>query len=438
MEGAAMIATCPTCGAKYQIQADLAQRKGLQCPRCQRPLPKGQAASDAPPDPGDLSFGPKETVVSGSAPPHLEGMSVTVAVVEGADKGARFALRKARVTLGRGDADIRLRDPEVSKVHAAITLGDEACALEDLQSTNGTYLNGKRVTRGSLSHLDEIRMGRTKLFFTILPAAQQEVQGKREGTRMQDRKRVLLVEGSPLRQALADLLAKANLKVIAAGEAREAKGHFERLGGELDLLVLDLELPKADGFDFLEWLRKPGTEGRPPILALARVCALPELLRSLRGLEVAALQPKDRPADHIAACAADLLRPGWCAPRVPLAPARIDAVCEIMGETFRGIIASLNRTGMTIQTQRTCYVGSEIRVNFVLPEVPRLLQAKGRVRTFQEGKGSVYLDLEFLGLDAEARSQIAAFVLATLSRSAPAPQADGATAPREGAHAGSI
>jgi len=67
-------------------------------------------------------------------------------------------------TLGRADsAEIRVDDPYASSAHARIYAYGDFMQLEDMGSTNGTYLNGRRV-RGAerLKVADSIRIGDTE------------------------------------------------------------------------------------------------------------------------------------------------------------------------------------------------------------------------------------------------------------------------------------
>jgi len=65
-------------------------------------------------------------------------------------------------TIGRGDCDFVLADPEVSRVHAVLRSDDGAPAIEDAGSLNGTFVNGRRVDGAyPLTPGDEVRLGNT-------------------------------------------------------------------------------------------------------------------------------------------------------------------------------------------------------------------------------------------------------------------------------------
>jgi pSer/pThr/pTyr-binding forkhead associated (FHA) protein len=68
-------------------------------------------------------------------------------------------------TIGRSiGADFIVDAALVSRVHCRLTvLGDGALELRDLDSTNGTYVNGKRVEQARLTSGDRVQMGRMEL-----------------------------------------------------------------------------------------------------------------------------------------------------------------------------------------------------------------------------------------------------------------------------------
>src|SRR2546423_11127970 len=80
----------------------------------------------------------------------------------GSDKGRRERFDKARIAIGRApDNDLRFSDGQrrVSSHHAAIVRRGEGFLLQDLGSTNGTMINGRRVITSELNHDDMIEFG---------------------------------------------------------------------------------------------------------------------------------------------------------------------------------------------------------------------------------------------------------------------------------------
>jgi diguanylate cyclase (GGDEF)-like protein len=92
-------------------------------------------------------------------------------------------LEREEVTLGRAlEADVRINDTEVSRQHAKIVaLHDHErnvtdYVLNDLDSRNGTFLNGRRVRRERLDNGDKITIGETILRFDQLDEIDREYQ----------------------------------------------------------------------------------------------------------------------------------------------------------------------------------------------------------------------------------------------------------------------
>ncbi|HEX8521386.1 MAG TPA: ATP-binding protein [Tepidisphaeraceae bacterium] len=95
---------------------------------------------------------------------------LTLLVLQGPDKGRRFELPDAPALLGRDSRQIPLEDNTVSRRHAELNPSEEGWLLRDLGSSNGTYINGRRVTnRYALKLGDQIRVGRTLMVFGSQP-----------------------------------------------------------------------------------------------------------------------------------------------------------------------------------------------------------------------------------------------------------------------------
>ncbi len=78
----------------------------------------------------------------------------------GPDMGKRYTLGKTASVLGRDmDCEICVTDTSVSRKHARIVPGEEGYSAEDLQSTNGTYINDHPVENALLRDGDYLRIG---------------------------------------------------------------------------------------------------------------------------------------------------------------------------------------------------------------------------------------------------------------------------------------
>lgn len=89
-------------------------------------------------------------------------------VIRGKDNGQHFPIRGAAATIGRDALNpIRLRDTEVSRNHAQVVRNSDAGhEIVDNGSSNGTYVNSRRVQRQLLQSGDRVQVGRTLMIYT--------------------------------------------------------------------------------------------------------------------------------------------------------------------------------------------------------------------------------------------------------------------------------
>jgi two-component system, NtrC family, sensor kinase len=91
----------------------------------------------------------------------------TLFVIRGMDQGNRFEIGEPMIRVGRDVSNnIQLHDTEVSRHHAEIRCLDNAFTILDLNSSNGTYINGQRIKQGSINSGDQLQMGSTLMLFT--------------------------------------------------------------------------------------------------------------------------------------------------------------------------------------------------------------------------------------------------------------------------------
>jgi len=91
---------------------------------------------------------------------------ITLRIIDGADRGRVFADVPTPLTIGREEGNpIQLNDERISRFHLKIQEDQHKVVLTDLQSTNGTKVNGENVQLWVLRPGDVVSLGRTVLVF---------------------------------------------------------------------------------------------------------------------------------------------------------------------------------------------------------------------------------------------------------------------------------
>ena len=149
------------------IAAILVLRRDLKAPRDARPLvavPKVRAGStaDTAPTGSTKSASAKQSKAKAKA---AKNAPKSLVVVEGPLKGTIIPLGHADITIGRApDSTIVLVDDYASSNHARISFVDGSWIVQDLGSTNGTWIDRARITNPvTLTPGHQIKVGRTVL-----------------------------------------------------------------------------------------------------------------------------------------------------------------------------------------------------------------------------------------------------------------------------------
>lgn len=100
------------------------------------------------------------------------GLMALFREVEGQNPGKGYAVEKVPLTLGR-DAlcDVSITDTRMSRQHAMLFYYAPHFYLKDLGSTNGTFVNDKRIKQAILQNGDKVKMGGTTLEFIVSKTA---------------------------------------------------------------------------------------------------------------------------------------------------------------------------------------------------------------------------------------------------------------------------
>ncbi len=113
---------------------------------------------------GDLpAAGPKGPKEAGPVP-----SGASIRVLRGFYEDLEVPVDQNWMVIGRGrSADMVIAEATISRAHAAIGYDKDGFFMQDLGSTNGTRVNGKREARIALSDGDELRLGKLRLRITV-------------------------------------------------------------------------------------------------------------------------------------------------------------------------------------------------------------------------------------------------------------------------------
>ena len=175
------------------------------------------------------------SVIVLDAPTGNEAVRLSLVCVTGADLGRMFRVGMSEVIIGRGDVDIALTATEVSRRHARIFVGAEGITLEDLGSSNGTFVNGTRVHSSvPLRVGDHVQIGTTVLVFAQRDELEERMQ------------RVQRLEA---------------MGTLASGLAHDFNNTLAVIVANLDFVEESLGADQTDGREALDAIRKAALSG---------------------------------------------------------------------------------------------------------------------------------------------------------------------------------
>lgn len=152
---------CPGCGEKLHASWD-------QCPYCGwSEGPAAPAAAPAAPAAGGGGGKMRTMAIDmGGGGGAVQGSGVGWLVpLDGPQSGELFQLKGRAVVGTAADCDVVLKEPSISGRHAEFMSTSQGFRVNDLGSTNGTYVNDKRVTNSDLIDNDNVRLGRVNFKF---------------------------------------------------------------------------------------------------------------------------------------------------------------------------------------------------------------------------------------------------------------------------------
>lgn len=147
------------CTLQEQLQSSQDEREALRGELARAPVP----TADAPPAPA---------AAAASTLPAVQAGARLLVRTEG-DAGIVHVLGR-RTSIGRTpDNDLRIEAEFISRHHAVVLVGAERTVVEDLNSTNGVFVNDVKVTRHELSEGDLVTIGQTSFRYVVKPGVDQ-------------------------------------------------------------------------------------------------------------------------------------------------------------------------------------------------------------------------------------------------------------------------
>ena len=190
-----MIIECTSCHARYQYDEERFDRKPskkIKCAKCATifEIQNPAFAPKPEPAPGEATAFrrdkthtqtplPEDTTAQAPLPQKEDtgpapsaqlpmGRRLSIAIIAGPDAGMVYRIEKPLITIGRSGADLTINDSEASRQHAAVEVRDQVVLLEDLKSTNGTLLDGEKLTEPvEIQDKSEFQIGGTTLMLIV-------------------------------------------------------------------------------------------------------------------------------------------------------------------------------------------------------------------------------------------------------------------------------
>jgi len=144
-------------------------------------------------------------------------------ILQGPDKGHTFEVSHTPAIIGRNSPDLPLTDNTVSRRHAQLLKRDSQWSIDDMNSANGTYVNGVKVSSPlELKQGDQIRCGTTLIVFDGAPAS--SITGEPAGSLRID------ADGNIVESSIMQTVPSMEDSVILAGpETSSAIANLRRL-----------------------------------------------------------------------------------------------------------------------------------------------------------------------------------------------------------------
>jgi uncharacterized protein (TIGR02266 family) len=236
--------------------------------------------------------------------------------------------------------------------------------------------------------------------------------------RARDLKRILVADDTlPMRIMLQDVLSEAGYEVSIAADGEEAWGILQEKGEEIDLLILDLLMPRMTGFEILERLNELTQTHPKKVLVITGIFKSQKEIQRLRDLGANGYITKTALVDEILFRVNQVFHLGQeNVRRFPRLLMSLPIDYKVGGEQYSNFTSNVSAGGAFIRTIAPAATNEKIEISFSIPDKNMPVSATGRVvwtneyETYRKKSCLPGMGVEFLDIPESLRSYLAEYV----------------------------
>jgi len=233
-----------------------------------------------------------------------------------------------------------------------------------------------------------------------------------------DQKRILVADDTlPMRIMLQDVLTEAGYDVITAADGEEAWNIVQAQGNDIDLLILDLLMPRMTGFEVLEKIKSGGNPFDLKSLVVTGIFKSEKEIKRMKDLGASGYLTKTALIDEILFRVNQVFHMGMeNTRRFQRLFMSLPVEYRRNGSVYSNFSSNFSAGGVFIRTIDPLEETKEIELSFQVPEIDLDVKALGRVvwtneyETNRRKSSLPGMGIEFLELDAKIQSALDIFV----------------------------
>lgn len=226
----------------------------------------------------------------------------------------------------------------------------------------------------------------------------------RSNMHTESQKNILIADDSVFfRIKLSSILEQAGHRVLQVKDGREVIDTIKDTADDIDLLVLDLQMPELDGFAVVDWLNENKQFSKFPIVVISGTYDVETIKNRLRGKNITVVISKDMSPDHIIYHINEALFEDESKKREHTRiPTTIPSDFMYEGRKGTGFLLSLSASGGFIHAREDFSIDKNIDLSFSIDEGKNLMEVQGLVKratskdkenTLFEGVGVTFVNL---------------------------------------------